>query len=73
MGDLIWINVDDRLPELGKEVLVSNGTIYKVAHLEENTLTKDLYWDTDEDSSVFLEPTIPIHFTHWMEIPPINK
>ena len=55
-----WISVKDRLPEIGKDYLVTDGHVCMVAAFRENTEEFDFWninwWSHNE-------------VTHWMPIP----
>ena len=63
-----WIKIENEIPPKDKKVLLTDGTIFKIGKLSKD----GTYWDVDEPSRGFLEPIIPVYFTHWTEIPPIE-
>jgi hypothetical protein len=68
-----WISVNERLPELGKEVLICEGDWQAISMLADTTS-----WDRQEDYSMgkpypqnIIWYSLPgARPTHWMELPP---
>ena len=58
-----WINVKDKLPEFGKDVLVIEDGSVKVAQYCKQFMSSRTYWTTDYGRLI----------THWMPIPELPK
>ena len=56
-----WISVEERLPEVGTDVLMTNGSVIAVAFCLENNFGKK-YLSTWDDGWTGCE-------THWMPLP----
>ena len=51
-----WISVEERLPEIGRSVLLFNGAVH-------------IGWRVDGKRFRFLSERFPDHPTHWMALP----
>ena len=56
-----WFSCGDKLPQLGDDVLVWNGSTVTIARLMGDECSQ--YWESDDDVAELIPPT------HWHAIP----
>ena len=62
-----WTRCDDKLPELGRYVLVTDGNMCKVAFLAVVWPDGTCYWMYDKWYSCYMK------LTHWMPLPELPE